>query len=255
MAGCHFINILKLDEEGERVENFSCPNGTLEILSPNLAFRATGNEPFWAIEVEIDNKLKFTSLTENFPEFTLPYNPPERPGDMSLLVYRAKTSTVKAEVIIKREICTDTMKGNESPYTVTISLQQLAGGDSTVFKGCGTYLDNHRINDIWLLKKINGKPVEIPESRPYPSLEVDLANKTFFGYGGCNKFHGSLELNGNTIETGSVASTRMACADTGNLERIYLLAISNKQLDFTISDDSTMIIADGKTDLLFRRAP
>ncbi len=222
-----------------------------EATSP-AGFKATGNEPFWSLEIEFGNILKFTSLTEEYPGLIFPFSGPKRPGDLSLLIYHCEKQNAEMEVAIRREECMDTMKGSLFPYTVTASLRSNVNDEYTVFRGCGKYQDNYRLNDIWILKKINGEPIDIPDSQKYPRLEVDLANEVIFGYGGCNRFHGRGELLSSNLVTGNILSTRMACPGTMEIETKLLETLSDQTLEFSISDD-VMKMTDGKTELFFKR--
>ncbi len=216
-------------------------------------FKATGNEPFWGIEFEFGNIIKFTSLTEEYPELSFNMPDPERTSDISLIKYTAKTYNAEMIVNIARERCMDTMKGELFPYLVTVSIRKNHTDDYTDFRGCGQYLGTYRLNDKWILKKINGKQIEIPGSREHPQLEVDLAGKMIFGYGGCNRFHGRAELVNNNLVTGSIASTKIACPDTQDIENTFLHTLSEKTMEFRISDD-TLVMTDGETELLFSRS-
>ncbi len=215
-------------------------------------FKATGNEPFWAIEIEFGNVLKFTSLTEDYPEFTFPVTEPERVDGLSVVKYSARTYNAETVMEISREECTDTMKGTRFPYRVDVSLKRTRDEDYTIFRGCGQYLGTYRLNDIWVLEKIDGKPVEIPESRKMPNMEVDLAGRTISGYGGCNRYHGRAELVNNLLVTGSLMSTKMACIDTQDIENKFFSALSGKTLKFSIDED-VLTVTDGETELVFKR--
>ena len=216
-------------------------------------FKATGNEQFWAMEIEFDNLLRFTSLTEEFPEIEFQMPQPEKSDDPSVIKYSTRTYNAQAEVIILREECTDNMKGTRFPYTVTFSLRRSPDDVFTVFRGCGQYLGTYRLNDIWVLEKIDGKPVEIPQSRQKPTMKVDLAGRTVSGYGGCNRYHGRAELVNNVLVTGNILSTRMACIDTQEIENRFLKTISSQSLEFEI-DDKGLHMTDGETELFFSRA-
>ncbi len=216
-------------------------------------FKATGNEPFWALEIEFDNVLRFTSLTEEFPELTFHMPHAERNEDLSVVKYTTRTYNAETKVVILREECTDTMKGTRFPYTVTVSLRRSHNDDFTVFRGCGQYLGTYRLNDIWVLEKIDGEPVDIPQSRQKPTMKIDLAGRTVLGYGGCNRYHGRAELVNNVLVTGNILSTKMACIDTQEIENRFLKTISSQTLEFEI-DDEGMRMTDGETELFFSRA-
>lgn len=216
-------------------------------------FRATGNEPFWGLEIYFGNMIRFTSLTEEYPELSFSMPDPEREGDLSVVNYRLKSDTDEAIVTISREECTDTMKGDLVPYRVSVSISRGQTEDRTVFMGCGQYLDSYRLNDIWILEKIDGSPVEIPGSRQHPRLEVDLAGRTIYGFGGCNRFQGRGELVNNTLVTGNIISTKMYCEDTQETENRFMRTLTGKTLEFTFTDDG-LVLTDGETKLTFSRA-
>ena len=225
------------------------------VPAERAAFRATGNEPFWSIEIELHNVIKFTSLTEKYPELLLPAQDPKRAGDLSHITYTAKTYNAEMEVSISREKCTDTMKGNTFPYSVEVSIRKNQTADPDVFRGCGRYLGNYRLNNIWTLVEINGVPVIMPAAWPLPTLEVDLGNKVIFGYGGCNRFHGKADLVNNTLVTGSLVSTKMACPSTQDIETRFLRALSGKRLTFSIDEEGMLLITDGTSEMLFIAHP
>ncbi|TVR75703.1 MAG: META domain-containing protein [Marinilabiliales bacterium] len=246
-AGCSVLR--KTADEAD-----SEPQTVGEVEPVTLTgFKATGNEPFWALEIEFDNLLKFTSLTEEFPEFTFPATGPERVDGLSFVRYSARTYNANTVVEISREECIDTMKGNRFPYRVSLSLKRTRDDDFTVFRGCGQYLGRYRLNDIWVLEKIDGEAVDIPESRQKPTMEVDLAGMTISGYGGCNRYHGKAGLVNNTLVTGNIMSTKMACLDTQEVENRFLKTISSQTLEFEI-DEEGLRMTDGETELFFTRA-
>lgn len=276
------VVILRGKHETEGMNQFAIRNGKLEMLSltgekietgfperyiltrekhefafqdtTKTGFRATGNEPFWSVEIEFDNLIKFSTLSAEGFEFKAHYEDPEKAGDLSWVKYSAKPNNGEFQVTITREECMDTMSGKIMPYSVFVAARRSHRESFRRFEGCGQYLGSNRLNDIWILEKINDKPVEMPDSKKHPTLQVDLAGKTIFGYGGCNQFHGKAELVNNRLVTGPVAATKMACINTQDTEERYLETISGKTLDFTIAN-STLILGDGITKLTFSRHP
>ena len=246
-AGCSAARRAADDGAGE-----SGMGGEVEPVTIT-GFKATGNEPFWAIEIEFGNVFRFTSLTEDYPEFTFPATEPEKVDGLAFVRYTARTYNAETVVEISREECIDTMKGNRFPYRVDVSLKMTRDDDFTVFRGCGQYLGTYRLNDIWVLEKIDGKPVDIPESRNKPDMTIDLAGMTIYGYGGCNRYHGRAELVNNTLVTGNIMSTKMACIDTQEIENRFLKTISSQTLEFGI-DETGLTMTDGETELFFSRA-
>jgi uncharacterized membrane protein len=222
--------------------------------SSATGFRATGNEPSWNLEIEfVNDRIKFNTLAEKEIELTTTLPRPVRPGDLSLIKYSAKTPGGGLEVSMSREECIDSMSGDMYPYLVTVSVSGQQPEDYLEFKGCGQYLGEYRLNDIWILDRLNGVPVELPDSREYPGLQVDIAGKSIFGYGGCNRFQGRAEMIENKLVTGHITSTRMACADTQDIENKFLGALSGNILEFHIVGDFMRMTGRG-SELIFTRA-
>ena len=275
------VVVLRGRDQEEGMSQFAIRNGQLEMLSADgerietgfperyilseekfepvfeeitvTGFRATGNEPFWSLEIEFDNIIKFNTLAAEDFEFTANYPEPEVYGDLSVVEYQAKAYNGEFQVTINREECMDTMSGEVFPYSVFVAARRSHRESFRKFEGCGEYIGSYRLNDIWILEKINDEPVDFPDSGKHPTLRVDLAGERISGHGGCNQFNGNAELVNNRLVTGQIVSTRMACPDVQSTENRYLETLSEKTLDFSL-ENSTLILGDGITKLTFRRA-
>jgi heat shock protein HslJ len=82
-----------------------------------------------------------------------------------------------------------------------------------------------------------------------PNVKITLTfsnDGTFTGFGGCNNYNGNYKLTGDTTEFGKtitigpIASTKMFCADTSDLESTYLANLQNAKT-YSIPNN-TMII-------------
>jgi heat shock protein HslJ len=82
-----------------------------------------------------------------------------------------------------------------------------------------------------------------------PNVQITITfnnDGTFTGFGGCNNYNGNYKLTGNTTEFGKtitigpIASTKMFCADTSDLESSYLANLQNAKT-YSIPNN-TMII-------------
>ena len=98
---------------------------------------------------------------------------------------------------------------------------------SVLLVSCHTAKETVSGNDIrgeWNIVEIEGTPVEA-QSQPF--IGFDVANGRIYGYSGCNRLMGSLNLSGeNKIELEQMASTMMACPDM-EVERRVLDALAS----------------------------
>lgn len=103
----------------------------------------------------------------------------------------------------------------------------------------------------WQLTHVNGRAIATNKA----FLEFDAKERRFTGNAGCNRMFGDVHVSGRRIDFGSVATTKMACADpsisrversfTSNLESVKRFRRTNSTLEF---------LNGGRTVLRFRAA-
>ena len=82
---------------------------------------------------------------------------------------------------------------------------------------------------------------------------------TLSGFGGCNNYNGKYVLTGQTTEFGKgisigpIASTKMYCADTMNLETTYLTILQNTNT-YSINNNTMITRSTGLDQLSFEKA-
>lgn len=82
------------------------------------------------------------------------------------------------------------------------------------------------------------------------TLELNAAGKAG-GYGGCNTYGGSYEVQGDMLVLGEIVSTLMACADQAVTEQemVYLAALQTAGR-FELTDGALTIFYDDETSVL-----
>ena len=63
----------------------------------------------------------------------------------------------------------------------------------------------------WNLIELNGSPVNVRPTESQPYIYLQVQGDRLSGSGGCNRFFGSYDLNGSSLQFHSVAQTMMAC--------------------------------------------
>lgn len=215
----------------------------------NVAFKATGNEPFWALKIDFNQRLHFSTMDEEFV-ISGPVGEPVRPQDDAKAVrYAVETEDGDVQVTIFREKCADTMADNQFPYRVEVKARKGDAEETVAYQGCGAYQGDYRLNDIWALEQMNDEPME--KSGKAPNLEFQLMEGRFFGFAGCNRINGSIEMTEKTIRFGRTAATKKLCPDM-SIENRFMEMIDGKELKFTLEEGLlTLVGAEGK--LVFRK--
>jgi putative lipoprotein len=95
-------------------------------------FWATGNEPGWTLEIDPDSIHMITSYGLELFEFEKPEPRIDQRGRQT--VYQAANAEHELEIMIRGEVCTDSMSGESFEVTVELTL------DGVRYRGCGQAL-------------------------------------------------------------------------------------------------------------------
>ncbi len=129
-----------------------------DTLKNGIDFKATGNEPFWLLEIDFDKFIHFKTL--NGFEISTPVPEAAMAADANVKRYRSVTEQGEIIVQIAKRECINDMSGKKSDYSVSIDAKSGTAKNYTSYKGCGEYFADYRINDIWVLESVNGNPVQ-----------------------------------------------------------------------------------------------
>jgi uncharacterized membrane protein len=116
----------------------------------NLAlayFKASGTEPFWNLEIS-EERIVLKTITDSI--FT-PYTKPIQAIDGNVTLYKLQTESSELNIKIIQSECANAMSGKTSPYTVHIEYKKTIEPAVRKIAGCGTYITDYRLNDIWIL--------------------------------------------------------------------------------------------------------
>lgn len=220
--------------------NGFAPNDTVGLdffakkFRTGIDFHSTGNEPFWGLEIDFDKAMEFSAMGELPIRFEPPFT--TTPSGANAVQYQAQSAQGMLKVLLQKQTCVNDMSGIASDYSVTVSVKNNTDTGFKVYKGCGRYLSDYRLNDIWVLESMNQKKLNARDfAKGLPMLEFTLADGKMMGHTGCNQLNGRVEVQGKSIKTGGIATTRMACPNS-TFESKYLLALSNKTMPYSIKE-------------------
>ncbi len=216
-------------------------------------FKATGNEPFWGIKMG-NEEIVFTSLIPGKEKITFPAVDVIRAMDANVKMYQISNENTSAIITIQQLDCQDSMSGAISPYSVKVEIRNNSELETKKLSGCGKYLTDYRLHDIWVLEELNGYKVFATDfQKEFPRLEINSTENRFSGFGGCNSITGQIFFEKDLLRFTKVVSTLMACPQ-GNKESEFLKAlqstttysIGNNQL--TLSNPSAKLAVFKKVD-------
>lgn len=192
----------------------------------SIYFNATGNEPFWELSMGEENTI-FTCLIAGKEKLTFSSVDAIKAMDANIKMYKLNNATSTAIVTIQQLECQNSMSGAISPYKVTVEIKNNAELETKKLVGCGKYSTDYRLHDIWVLEELNGFKVFVTDfQKELPRIEINAAENSFMGFGGCNAISGSIFYEKGLLRFSKVVSTLMACGP-GNKEDQFVKALQN----------------------------
>ncbi|WP_421806039.1 META domain-containing protein [Flagellimonas sp.] len=213
-------------------------------------FKATGTEPFWGLKLYGD-KVELQTMEDTI---TTPPSEAIKAQDGNIKMFRMQTEATQLDVIISHKECTNAMSGEVFPYTVTVSYKSTGGDETKVYEGCGAYITDYRLHDIWVLEEMNGNAVSKEEfgGRDLPNLEININNNRFSGYSGCNRITGGIFYEEDVLRFTQVATTQMACPNMDK-ESAFLTAL-NSSTQYKV-ENNRLYLSNGSEEniLIFKK--
>ncbi|NVO33388.1 META domain-containing protein [Hymenobacter lapidiphilus] len=214
-------------------------------------FVAMGSEPFWSLELT-KGQMRFRTVA-GADSLVLPLPAPSQAQDAPVLRYRALSAAGELTVTIAQRPCTNNMSGEVLPYTVTVQVRTSAQPAAREFAGCGRYLGDYRLHDIWALESVDGQAVDAAQftTKDKPYLELNLTRAEALGFGGCNGFGGSLTPERAGLKFGTLRGTMLACPALP-FERKFLGALSGNSFSYRI-ENLRLTLENRTSTLVFKK--
>lgn len=186
------------------------PNFVIKKFEEGTDFYASGNEPSWSLDMDFEKNIQFTTMDG------LVYNAPAVKGvkaaDRNVTRFRAVTESGEINIQIFEKSCSDTMADKKFENEVRVEFKTSAEKDYKTFTGCGDYVPNFRLHDIYAIREVDGMIVNPQDyTKNAPNLEINATENRVFGHDGCNSFRGGIKFKPETLVFMPLASTMMAC--------------------------------------------
>lgn len=219
-----FILSCKTNATVQKEEPTPAYKQQIENLEQGIYFRASGNEPEWSLKISAKT-IEFTSLKTGFESLKGDHVATIRAMDANVKMYRIATESGTMNIQMMQQECVNSMSGEKFPYSVRIEM--VKNNNSTNFSGCGNYITDPRLHDIWVLEKLNGKTVGTTDFlKELPNLEINSSTNNFMGFAGCNRMNGTIFFERGLLRFTNIITTRMACPGN-NKESEFLKALQS----------------------------
>ena len=221
----------------------------IRMYNQGYDFYATGNEPFWNLAIDFDREMRFSRMGES--DIVTPDGEEERAMDANVVTLSAESDSASLVVEIIQELCQDTMADEQKPFRVRLRYKT-GSQEFTEVSGCGNYLANPRLHNIWAMTSLNGKTLSPDDfANGIPRLELFTREGRVLGFDGCNTFRGWFYVKEGHVFFGPMATTLMACEDVMDVGTEIGKTLNQSRLSFQF-DESELILTKGTSEIRLR---
>lgn len=215
-----------------------------------IHFTASGNEPFWSLDIIFDSSIHFKTMEGQ--EIILPIGKGAKASNTNVIRFHSETADGSINVQLFKQTCIDNISGTKSPYKVAVQGKLKGDSGYKKYKGCGRFIGDYRLNDIWALQRIGNRVINPKEfENGVPPIEFQLSEGKIYGFGGCNHFFGNIQFGEGKISFNKVGSTEIACPGL-KLETQFLGMFSDKTLAYKVTDGK-LYLGSGDNMLAFKK--
>lgn len=235
------INAFKIDEDGKlllmqddvMLMRFKKQTETKEVsdITDTAAvattevknyFKANGTEPFWGLEIN-EQSIVLKTMEDTI---TVPHVEAIKAMDANVKLYKIETEAILMNIQLSQTECVNAMSGEKFPYTVKLDYATTGIEEGRVLEGCGAYVTDYRLHDIWVLETMNGKALdETNYPKEKPSMEINTTTNTFTGNTGCNIMNGKLFFEPALLRFTDIVTTKKLCMPNNGQEQEFLTAL------------------------------
>jgi heat shock protein HslJ len=206
-----------------------------------IDFFATGNNPVsWILELDFESR--FTFMPSGSQQLITVPSPATRQTNPGADLYLSQTDSGTMKVLVYDEPCS-----NEKSQQVTVTI------NNKYYTGCGKYLYDYRLNDVWVLQYIDNMEPEQQDYKKLPRLQFDLSKKTMTGYDGCGSINSAITVNGNHIKFAAFANSKQSCSEN-KTTKLFTTMLSNHTVDYKIDNGRLFIYLINDSKLTFTKA-
>jgi hypothetical protein len=118
-----------------------------------IDFFASGMDDEW--ELNLDFEKDFTFKRSDGFKFSTPAVEGIKAQDTNTIRYRAVVESGEMIIQLDKQECVNNINGKKFPSKVTVEIKRGTDKDYNRVEGCGRFVFDERIHDIWVLQQLN----------------------------------------------------------------------------------------------------
>ncbi len=237
--------------EVKEASKASNPNKSfhMKLWENGVDFYARGNEPFWSLDMDFEKKFAFKTL-DGF-ELNVPPVKGEKAMDANITRYYAEVESGSIIITIREEKCSDSMADRQFSHSVRVEVKPKTDAEYLVYNGCGQFVPDYGLHDIWALVSISGEPVSKSDTQSV--LEFHVEEGKVLGNTGCNAFNGTFSRVGqDVLQFSDMAITKKLCKEAG-VENLLIKSVFGRRVKYLRENLNVKILGYGGMELIFKK--
>lgn len=223
-------NKLKAKDQVEKKQNTLSDHET-KLYNQGVNFYARGHEPSWSLDMDFESNYHFKTL--NGEEIYVPNVQGEKAMDANITRFYADVEKGTLIITIRKDHCQDSMADKTFDFNVNVKFKYGIDKEFKEFNGCGNYLPDLRLHDIWVLEAINDEPLTLNKDQQRPRFEFFPHKNEVLGNAGCNNFKAKFSVTGyQEIQIDPARMTKMTC-DNLEYENLLIKNVFGKRLQYS----------------------
>ena len=224
----------------------------MKLWQEGIDFYARGNEPSWALDIDMDSGIKFSNIDGILIETSS--LDIQRAADAKVTRISGRGESGEILVIVTEKECNDTMADEKFYNSVVVEVNK-EDAETDTYRGCGQYVPDYRLHDIWVLTEVNGQKIEddLLNEKGRPTFEFYVEEGRISGHAGCNNMNGSFYRAGQDIlHFEPFAMTRMMCPEM-ELEDLIAQSLAGKRIKYEVKNLKLSLRGYDDTELIFKK--
>lgn len=224
----------------------------MKLWQNGIDFYARGNEPSWSLDMDFDKNFQFSTM-DGFKISVPPVNG-DNAKDAKVTRYYAEVESGTLIITIQEQKCSDSMSDHSFNFKISVRVKFSNEELYSEYQGCGNYVPDYSLHDIWLLTTLNGMDLKSKvDGGHQPIFEFYARGGKMRGNTSCNDFEGSYYHSGNReIHFGDMAMTKKLCPDM-EIEKLLIKSVFGRRMKYSKEKMILRFAGYDNTEIIFKK--
>lgn len=222
-----------------------------EFINNSIDFYAIAPDSLWSLYMDFERAFHFKTLDGD--EIYVPAVKGDKAKDANFTRFYAEVEKGELLITIQKQECQDTTTNQSFDFSVHVKFKYASENEFKEFFGCGTYLQDITLHNIWVLDKVNDKTILTNNNHERPRFEFFSNKGQVLGNTGCNNFKGNFSIvDYKVVQFSNMTIATNTCNDM-NVEHVLNETVFGKSMKYSREDTFLHLSGYDGTELIFKK--